>query len=152
MALLLSCAVQLTMAFTLRAPPPRMSEPAMRSMSPAEEKAMREVRTFFGGYPPGKYFTLEEYNSTEAACTQVRADYPILNEWSDAEIRLVVQEIKPTPTELFWGTPLGPFLILSGISIWRDGMEPWGIPPCRDYLDACVALSDATTNLLGGGS
>ena len=34
--------------------------------------------------------------------------------------------------------PVGPFLLLSGIAIWRDGMAPWGILPCRDYLDVCA--------------
>ena len=26
------------------------------------------------------------------------------------------------------------------IAIWRDGLAAWGIPPCKDYIDACANI------------
>ena len=45
--------------------------------------------------------------------------------------------LQSTPTELLVNSPLGPFIVLSGISIWRDGLAAWNIPPCKEYLDVC---------------
>ena len=47
-------------------------------------------------------------------------------------------------------SPIGPFLVLSAISIWRDGLAAWGIPPCRDYVAFCAALP--SFELLGRSS
>ena len=63
---------------------------------------------------------------------------PAVADWSDAEIGLALKELKTTPLEVLTDTPIGPFLVLSAIAIWRDGMGPWGIAPCREYLDVCA--------------
>lgn len=152
-----------TTAFTLRTPPPRMCElPAtterpspmdktsVRTFDKAEEKALRKVRLDFGGYPAGKYYTLEQESGAEAACAQVRTDFPVLNAWSNDEILATYQDLSSTPAEIFIYSPLGPFFVLSAISIWRDGLSAWGIPPCKDYIGACQDLADATSAMFSG--
>ena len=144
----LACTLLLSTGFALqpslrlaaqRAPAVQLCEPAstLRSYNAEEEKALRKTRLDFGGYPPGKYYTLEQEESSEAAYAAVRADHPVLSGWEDNEIKDVVNELETTPAELLIYSPIGPFLILSAISIWRDGMSVWGIPPCKDYVGFC---------------
>ena len=130
-----------------RASGPRLSletEPApapadrARGYGKEEDKALRLCRTSFGGYPAGAYYELEQAEGLEAAYALVRSDHAALADWSDAEIGLALKELKTTPLEVLTDTPIGPFLVLSAISIWRDGMVPWGIAPCREYLDVCA--------------
>ena len=109
-----------------------------RAYGKEEDKALRLVRTGFGGYPAGPYYELEQSEGLEAAYAMVRSDHAVLAEWSDAEIGLALKELKTTPLELLTDSPIGPFLVLSSIAIWRDGMAPWGIAPCRAYLDLCA--------------
>ena len=109
-----------------------------RAYGKEEDKALRLVRTGFGGYPAGPYYDLEQSEGLEAAYAMVRSDHAVLAEWSDAEIGLALKELKTTPLELLTDSPIGPFLVLSSIAIWRDGMAPWGIAPCRAYLDLCA--------------
>ena len=45
-------------------------------------------------------------------------------------------------SEVLIYSPIGPFLVLSSIAIWRDGLSVWGIPPCRDYLGVCADLAN----------
>ena len=113
---------------------------AVRSFDAAEEKALRQVRLDFGGYPAGKYYTLRETSGNDAAFEQVKKDHPVLSTWADADIDATVLSLKSTPAEVLIYSPIGPFLILSAISIWRDGMAPWGIPPCREYVGVCASL------------
>ena len=110
------------------APEPSMG--GLRSYDKTEEKALRQTRLDFGGYPAGKYYTLEQQEGPAAAYAQVRKDHPALSGWSDGEIQTTVESLKSTPAELLIYSPLGPFLVLSAISIWRDGLSAWGIPPC----------------------
>ena len=130
-----------------RASGPRLSletEPApapegrARGYGKEEDKALRLCRTSFGGYPAGAYYELEQAEGLEVAYALVRSDHAALADWSDAEIALALKELKTTPLEVLTDTPIGPFLVLSAISIWRDGMVPWGIAPCREYLDVCA--------------
>lgn len=130
-----------------RASGPRLcleSEPApapadrARGYGKEEDKALRLCRTSFGGYPAGAYYELEQAEGLEAAYAVLRSDHPALADWSDAEIGLALKELKTTPLEVLTDTPIGPFLVLSAIAIWRDGMGPWGIAPCREYLDVCA--------------
>ena len=109
-----------------------------RGYGKEEDKALRLCRTSFGGYPAGAYYELEQAEGLEAAYALVRSDHAALADWSDAEIGLALKELKTTPLEVLTDTPIGPFLVLSAISIWRDGMVPWGIAPCREYLDVCA--------------
>ena len=109
-----------------------------RAYGKEEDKALRLVRTGFGGYPAGPYYDLQQSEGLEAAYAMVRSDHAVLAEWSDAEIRLALKELKTTPLELLTDSPIGPFLVLSSIAIWRDGMAPWGIAPCRAYLELCA--------------
>ena len=116
------------------------SDASVRAYDQAEEKALRKIRLGFGGYPAGPYFTAKESSGPEAAYALARQDHPILSGWSDEEIKGTVGSLKPTVKEIFVETPIGPFIVLSSFAIWRDGMAPWGIPPCREYLDICAAL------------
>lgn len=111
--------------------------PKLREYNAEEEKALRAIRLEFGGYPPGKYFTIQQEQSDAAAYEQVKKDQPTLASWTDAEISDVLDEMVSTPAELLIYSPIGPFLILSAISIWRDGLSAWGIPPCKDYVGVC---------------
>lgn len=122
---------------------PRLCAPAesLRTFDAAEEKALRKVRLDFGGYPAGPYYLIEQDEGAPAAYAKVRSDFPILESWADDEIKDVVNDLKSTPAELLIYSPIGPFLVLSAISIWRDGMAPWGIPPCKAYVGFCQALA-----------
>ena len=111
-----------------------------REYNEAEEKALRVCRIEFAPYPAGKYnkiASLEEGLGPKAAFDQARKDLPALASWSDLEIEATYTSLNSTPQELLIQSPLGPFLILSAISIWRDGLAVWNIPPCKDYLDFC---------------
>ena len=124
------------------APPPAPA--GVRSYDAAQEKSLRKVRLDFGGYPAGKYYTLEKEESYAAAYAAVRKDYPNLGDWSDGEIETTVNSLSSTFQEILIYSPIGPFLVLSAIAIWRDGMAPWGIPPCKDYVDFCANLPSLT--------
>ena len=113
--------------------------PNERTYDSAEEKALRAVRKAFGGYPEGKYYKIESEEGETAGYAQVRTDYPVLGAWSDAEIKDTKSSLKSTTAEILIDTPIGPFIVLSAIAIWRDGLSAWGIPPCRDYVDFCAA-------------
>jgi len=129
-----ACAPRLSMEPETTPPPADRA----RAYGKEEDKALRLVRTGFGGYPAGPYYDLQQSEGLEAAYAMVRSDHAVLAEWSDAEIRLALKELKTTPLELLTDSPIGPFLVLSSIAIWRDGMAPWGIAPCRAYLDLCA--------------
>lgn len=101
----------------------------VREYDDAEEKALREVRIAFGGYPAGKYFTLQNTEGMAAAYKTVREDYPVLSKWSDVQIKATVASLKSTPYELITETPIGPFLVFSSFFIYKDGLDAWGIPP-----------------------
>ena len=125
---------------------------SVRSYDKAEETALRAVRLAFGGYPAGKYFTVQQTESAEAAYEMVRIDYPVLSGWSDPEIQQTVDSLQTTPAELLKESPLGPFLVLSGWSILRDGLGTGAnqvLPPCNEYLDFCanVAIPGVTVPL-----
>ena len=109
-------------------------------MVAAQEKALRKTRLDFGGYPAGPYYTLEQESGKAAAYDQVRKDHPVLAEWSDDEIKATVENLQSTVAELLIYSPIGPFIVLSAIAIWRDGLAAWGIPPCKDYIDACANI------------
>ena len=111
----------------------------VRAYDGPEEKALRAVRLGFGGYPAGPYYELKQSDGPSAAFALVRKDHPVLSSWSDGEIDATVNSLKTTPAELLVNSPIGPFLLLSAISIWRDGMEPWNIPPCKEYLEFCAS-------------
>ena len=51
-----------------------------------------------------------------------------------------VPPLQSTPSEILLGTPIGPFIILSAISIWRNGLAAWNIPPCKEYLALCESI------------
>ena len=110
---------------------------ARTSFDAAEEKALRKVRLDFGGYPAGPYYTMEKEKGPDAAYAQVRVDHPVLSGWSDGEIKNTVADLKTTPAELLIYSPIGPFLVLSAIAIWRDGLAAWNIPPCASYSSIC---------------
>ena len=79
------------------------------------------------------------------AYDMVRADLPALGQWSDKEIEATIDALKSTPIELLVYSPIGPFLLLSGISIFRDGMELGAagrLPPCKDYVTVCAQFAD----------
>ena len=115
------------------APPPvDPAEPSPRAYDKAEEKALRSVRVDFGGYPEGKYYKIEAEEGAAAAYAKVREDHPALKAWSDEEILVTRLSLKSTPVEILLYTPIGPFIVLSAIAIWRDGLSAWGIPPCRE--------------------
>ena len=111
----------------------------LRAYDDAEEKALRKTRLGFGGYPAGPYFAIAQ-TDTAAAYAQVRKDHKALVEWTDDEIKATFMSLKPTPAELLIYSPFGPFIVLSAISIWRDGLSAWNIPPCASYLDVCKAI------------
>ena len=67
----------------------------------------------------------------------MRTDFPVLTQWSDDEIGDTIDELQSTPAEILIYSPIGPFLVLSAIAIWRDGLSAWGIPPCKDYVSFC---------------
>lgn len=94
---------------------------APRSMDAAEEKAIRKARIGFGGYPPGAYYELVQTDKP-AAYDLVRKDYPELAGWSDDEIADACRDMRPNAKELIVDSPIGPFLVLSAISILRDGL------------------------------
>ena len=75
------------------------------------------------------------------AYAEVRRDFQVLKEWSDVELRDTLGKMTSTPAELLIYSPLGPFVVLSSIAIFRDGLSVWGIPPCRDYLGLCTNWS-----------
>lgn len=116
----------------------------VRSYDNAEETALRAVRLAFGGYPAGKYFTLQQEDSSAAAFEMVRNDFPVLSGWSDQEIKQTVDSLQTTPAELLKESPIGPFLVLSAWSILRDGLGASGpnqiLPPCKEYLDFCASV------------
>ena len=147
----------LSTGFALRAPAPlvpqragslRLCEPpedaptssTIRTFNKEEEKALRKTRLDFGGYPAGPYFALEQSDGPEAAYAQVRKDHSVLSAWSDDEIKDTVNSLDSTFAELLIYSPIGPFLVLSFIAIWRDGLDAWGIPPCKDYVGLCASL------------
>jgi len=103
---------------------PVVSMSTVREYNAAEEKALRKARLGFSGYPAGPYFGL----SKEDAAAAVRSDHPILNDWSDGEINDTIDSIESTVMEVLVQSPIGPFLVLSAISILRDGMDlgEWG--------------------------
>ena len=68
---------------------------------------------------------------------EVQRDHPVLASWSAAEIEATVNSLRSTPAELLTESPIGPFLVLSSIAIWRDGLAAWNIPPCSTYMDIC---------------
>ena len=92
---------------------------------------------------------IEDGPGRVAAYEQCRKDLPALSSWSDAEIEATFTYMQSTPSELLFNSPIGPFLVLSGLSIWRDGMAAWGIPPCKTYLDLCEALPTFQLNVMG---
>ena len=106
---------------TFRVHYPIVASQAPRALNAEEEKALRKVRLDFGGYPPKKYFEIEEEKGKEAAWEQVRSDHPILAEWSDDELAVTKSSLSATPVELLTQTPIGPFLFLSSIAIVRSG-------------------------------
>ena len=75
-----------------------------------------------------------------AAFEAARKDFPALSSWSDDEIEATYTLMKSTPSEILFQSPIGPFFLLSGLAIWRDGLSAWGIPPCREYLDFCQSI------------
>lgn len=123
----------------------------VRSYNAEEEKALRVCRIEFAPYPSGKYNKLEGEDGPGrvAAYEQCRKDLPALSSWSDDEIEATFTYMQSTPSELLFNSPIGPFLVLSGLSIWRDGMAAWGIPPCKTYLDLCEALPTFQLNVMG---
>ncbi|EOD30921.1 hypothetical protein EMIHUDRAFT_99210 [Emiliania huxleyi CCMP1516] len=123
----------------------------VRSYNAEEEKALRVCRIEFAPYPSGKYNKLEGEDGPGrvAAYEQCRKDLPALSSWSDDEIEATFTYMQSTPSELLFNSPIGPFLVLSGLSIWRDGMATWGIPPCKTYLDLCEALPTFQLNVMG---
>lgn len=123
-------------------PSDEAADSAARSYNKAEEKALRKTKLDFGGYPAGPYYEIKVAEGLEAAYAAVRNDHPVLSDWSDAEIRATVNSIKPTASEIFLLTPIGPFFILSGVAIWRDGLTAWGIAPCKTYMDFCPPSLD----------
>ena len=130
-------------ARVVRAPSLQLSEGAGDSTEPQgnirpfgkdEEKALRRVRIAFGGYPAGKYYELEQQEGATVAYDAVRADHATLIDWSDDEIKATVNSLMSTPTEILINSPIGPFLVLSALAIWRDGLDVWGIPPHPGFL------------------
>lgn len=104
--------------------PPVASTSAVREYNAAEEKALRKARLGFSGYPAGPYYGL----SKEDAAASVRSDHPVLKDWSDNEINDTIDDLDSTLVEILVQSPIGPFLVLSAISILRDGMDlgEWG--------------------------
>ncbi len=86
---------------------------SVREYNADEEKALRKARIEFGGYPPGKYYELPPSEQYDA----VRKDWPVLGEWADDDLKDTMSEIKPNFVEIMKDTPIGPFLVLSSISI-----------------------------------
>ena len=109
----------------------------------ATEAALRATKLDFGGYPPKKYYEIQAAGGEAKAYASVRKDHPVLSNWSDIQIRDAISELKPTLAEILIQTPIGPFLVLSAIAIFRDGLSAWGVPPCREYIGACAALAEA---------
>ena len=114
----------------------------VREFSASEEKVLRQVRREFSGYPAGKYYDLQELDGPAAAYREVRKDHPALKGWSDEELRDTLFDMNSSLSEVLIYSPIGPFLVLSSIAIWRDGLSVWGIPPCRDYLGVCADLAN----------
>ena len=107
------------------------------------DKALRATKLGFGGYPAQRYYEIMSSEGEANAFAAVREDHVVLSSWSDDQIRDAVSELKPTLSEVLIQTPIGPFLVLSAIAIFRDGLGAWGIPPCRDYVDFCAGLATA---------
>jgi hypothetical protein len=125
-------------------PPAELSRPStdcIRAYNAEEETALRPVRRAFGGYPAGKYYTLREEEGPSAAYDAVRSDYPVLEGWSDDEIRDTLYDMNSTLAELLLYSPIGPFIVLSAIAIFRDGQPSFGVAPCREYLALCANWS-----------
>jgi len=125
--------------------PPKEGASALslvREYDKAEEKALRQVRLDFGGYPAGKYWTIENEagGGKAAAFSAVRVDHPVLKDWSDGEIQATLEAIKTTPLELLIYSPIGPVIALSALSIFLEGSVSLGIPPCSEYINGCPAL------------
>ena len=119
------------------------SSGSTRAYDAAEEKALRQARLDFGGYPAGKYYTIKSTEGAAAAYECVRTDLPALGSWTDDEIDVTIKSLRSTPFELLVYSPIGPFIVLSSLAIVRDGMDLGAsgrLPPCREYLDFCANL------------
>ena len=111
------------------------------SLPRSELLMLQAVRREFNGFPGGVYFDIQQEKGIAAAYAQVRADYPELTGYSDEKFDVAFDTMGRTFEELFIYSPLGPFVILSSIAIFRDGLSIWGIPPCREYLGLCTTWS-----------
>ena len=94
----------------------------VRSYNAEEETALRVCRIEFAPYPSGKYNKLEGEDGPGrvAAYEQCRKDLPALSSWSDDEIEATFTYMQSTPSELLFNSPIGPFLVLSGLSMHRS--------------------------------
>lgn len=111
------------------------------SLDAKEEEALRAVRREFAGFPGGKYFNLQQEEGSAAAYSLVRKDFPIFSTWSDQELEVTLDELGRSASELLIYSPFGPFIVLSSIAIFRDGLVAWDIPPCREYTAICANWS-----------
>ena len=95
---------------------------AREGLTKEEEKALRVCRIEFAPYPSGKYNKLEGEDGPGrvAAYEQCRKDLPALSSWSDDEIEATFTYMQSTPSELLFNSPIGPFLVLSGLSMHRS--------------------------------